>query len=187
MYLNKFREGDRNKIKALEKEISKLKGTNLDNDIQNTLAYINDDSSVDHICDNIYISGYRPATIKEKLNTYNIKFILCAAKELPPAFPNDFTYKTLPIYDSEHIKIDKYFKECFDFIEKCGASNNILIHCGAGISRSSSIVIAYLIYSKKIPYSDAVKIVKEKRSIVKPNQGFEKILRNFSYEQTNKF
>ena len=166
--------------------MSLLRGDILENDIQNTLAYVGEDISVDHICDNIYISAYRPATDKHILSKYDIKFILSAGKELPPAFPNDFVYKTLPIYDSEHIKIDKYFKESFDFIES-SRNSNVLIHCGAGISRSSSIIIAYLIYSKKMSYSEAHKMVKEKRSIIKPNQGFEKILRNYSYEVTKKF
>jgi hypothetical protein len=185
-YLNKSRQEDQEKIAKLEKEISIMKGETLKNDVANTLAYVNDDISVDFVCDEIYLSGYRPATEKGILTQYNIKYILTVGKELPPVFPDEFIYKKIPIYDSEHIKINKYFDECFEFINSA-KGNNLLIHCGAGMSRSASILIAYLIYSKKIPYSEALRLVKSKRAIVKPNQGFEKILRNYSFELTKQF
>ena len=42
-----------------------------------------------------------------------------------------------------------------------------------GISRSSTIVIAYLMFSKKLTYRSAYNLVKEKRHIILPNTGFE--------------
>ena len=66
-----------------------------------------------------------------------------------------------------------YFKDSFDFIEKCSNSNGkILIHCFAGISRSATIVIAYLIYKYKMNTYDAISYTKKQRSIVHPNTGF---------------
>jgi protein-tyrosine phosphatase len=46
----------------------------------------------------------------------------------------------------------------------------------AGVSRSSSVVIAYLIREKGMTYDEAFGIVKVKRSIIDPNRGFVKQL-----------
>lgn len=47
------------------------------------------------------------------------------------------------------------------------------MHCQKGVSRSATIVIAYLIKKFKVTYKDALDFVKKKRSVVKPNEGFE--------------
>ena len=45
-----------------------------------------------------------------------------------------------------------------------------------GISRSASIVIAYLIRSQGMSYDAALSFLKRKRACVKPNAGFAKAL-----------
>lgn len=42
----------------------------------------------------------------------------------------------------------------------------------AGVSRSATIVIAYLMKKRKLSYDDAFKFVKTRRVIVWPNDGF---------------
>ncbi len=54
-----------------------------------------------------------------------------------------------------------------------------MIHCNQGISRSVSLVIAYLIYAKKMNYDEAFTFVQDKRSISCPNLGFSIQLQNF--------
>lgn len=61
-----------------------------------------------------------------------------------------------------------------------------MVHCVAGISRSATIVIGYLMkvnrYSVEKVISDLIKAllkVKKKRSIVNPNKGFMMELREF--------
>ena len=48
-----------------------------------------------------------------------------------------------------------------------------------GASRSATIVIAYLMWTKKMKYDDAHKIVKNKRFIIWPNPGFIEQLKMF--------
>jgi protein-tyrosine phosphatase len=50
------------------------------------------------------------------------------------------------------------------------------VHCAAGVSRSASFVIAYLIKKKEMLYPDALKYVKERRRVICPNGGFKKQL-----------
>lgn len=46
------------------------------------------------------------------------------------------------------------------------------MHCAAGVSRSASIVIAYLMRNNGMNYSDAFALVKNKRFVICPNHGF---------------
>ena len=49
----------------------------------------------------------------------------------------------------------------------------------AGASRSATIVIAYLMWIKKMKYEDALNFVISKRPIVYPNDGFREQLKMF--------
>jgi len=51
-----------------------------------------------------------------------------------------------------------------------------LVHCAAGISRSSTIVIAYLMQAMQFSLTEAFKYVREKRPIISPNDGFSRQL-----------
>lgn len=52
------------------------------------------------------------------------------------------------------------------------AGRNVLVHCQQGVSRSASIVIAYLIRYHNMSYESASSLVRHKRACVKPNSGF---------------
>ena len=49
----------------------------------------------------------------------------------------------------------------------------------AGISRSATIVIAYLMYMNKLNFEEAFQLVKTNRPIICPNNGFIKQLKKF--------
>ncbi len=69
-----------------------------------------------------------------------------------------------------------YIKECIEFIEN---SNKILIHCSCGISRSPTIVIAYLIWKTHSSFNQVLNFVQSRRSSIEPSIGFKKQLKNF--------
>lgn len=51
------------------------------------------------------------------------------------------------------------------------------MHCAYGVSRSSTLVLAFLMKKFKIGYSEAFIYARRKRPVIKPNYGFEKQLR----------
>jgi dual specificity phosphatase 12 len=53
------------------------------------------------------------------------------------------------------------------------------VHCGAGISRSATIIAAYLMYSLKLDPESAVDMIRTVRPIVEPNEGFMEQLQVF--------
>jgi protein-tyrosine phosphatase len=57
--------------------------------------------------------------------------------------------------------------------------HNVLVHCQMGMSRSSSLVIAFLMKEYGMDYHIAKKFAKDRRPIVQPNEGFERELKKF--------
>jgi dual specificity MAP kinase phosphatase len=61
-------------------------------------------------------------------------------------------------------------------------NGKVLVHCQAGISRSPTIVIAYLMKIKNLTHDSAYHLVKSKRGIIEPNIFFVSQL--FDFEKT---
>ena len=104
-----------------------------------------------------------------------IKQILTIASDIPEHTQPDFTYLHIKIEDSNNENITKYFIETYHFIN----SAPTLVHCKAGISRSSTIVISYLMRNQKIHFRKAYDIVKKARCIIEPNLNFTKQLQKY--------
>ncbi|XP_037934969.1 dual specificity protein phosphatase 19-like [Teleopsis dalmanni] len=71
-------------------------------------------------------------------------------------------------------------QDAFTYIKEAKLTNGIvLVHCNAGVSRSASVVIAYLIKHCQMKFDDAYAYVKGKRACVQPNSGFLEQLKKF--------
>ena len=138
---------------------------------------IDDFYKISQITPNIYLSGFMIASNKEELKKHNIKSIIYCTKNLDNYFPNDFIYTNIPIDDTFDQHIEQYFDKTYKIIENSVNKNEkILVHCHAGISRSATIVIAYLMRKNKWSRDQALNFVKLKRIIVNPNIDFMKAL-----------
>ena len=90
--------------------------------------------------------------------------------------PHEFIHKSIDVDDDFRTNIICHFKECILFIE---GKDKIFVHCAAGMSRSPTIVIAYIMWKRKLRLNEAIKFVKEKRSIISPNDNFMNQLKIF--------
>jgi len=153
-------------------------------------VFVDKSISLDYISNNIFVGNYASALSEETLKENKITHILLAGKDMICLFPHKFTYKILPLYDSPYLKLKKYIIEANEFIKKTleeNKENKILIHCASGISRSVSIAIGYFIENCGMKFDEALKHLKTQRKIAHPNQGFEKDLRDFSFEVHKSF
>lgn len=87
-------------------------------------------------------------------------------------YPDPITCLKIKIYDWDDEPIFEYFEEVCAFIDKQREKGHVLVHCRAGVSRSATIVIAYVMKKKRWTYKEAYEFVLSKRGIIKPNQGF---------------
>lgn len=111
------------------------------------------------------------------LKILGVTHVVTMGKELKPAFPNDFQYLHIKIDDMPSVKIDDHFEETHNFIDQCLENNGrVLVHCLAGISRSSTIVISYLMKRQRLDAHTATCYVQRIREVVSPNFGFRRCL-----------
>eukprot|EP01122_Echinamoeba_exundans_P005154 TRINITY_DN15326_c0_g1_i1.p1 TRINITY_DN15326_c0_g1~~TRINITY_DN15326_c0_g1_i1.p1 ORF type:complete len:230 (+),score=33.87 TRINITY_DN15326_c0_g1_i1:23-712(+) len=101
-----------------------------------------------------------------------------AAGAVDNAYPSLFKYLSLDMLDIPEFDMNPYFEETWQFVESAvGSGGGVLIHCNAGISRSATLLISYLIKYNKMTYDDAYQVVKVARPAILPNGGFQKTLR----------
>ncbi len=125
----------------------------------------------------LYLGGETSAYRKEKLKEFNITNILIVGLYLYKFFPDDFIYKQIEIRDEEDEDILRYFIPSIFFINQ--SKGSCLVHCKGGMSRSASIVISYIMFTKKLNYHNAHEFVLDKRVIIYPNDGFIEQLKEF--------
>ena len=123
--------------------------------------------------DKLFISGIATAKDKDTLKALKISRVINASND--PFYAKHFGVKYLDInvWDMETTNLYTHFESCCEFERK--SEKRILIHCSAGISRSSTIVLAILIKNYGMTLRDAWSAVIRSRS-VEPNEGFVKQL-----------
>lgn len=76
------------------------------------------------------------------------------------------SYLKLEALDYPAFSLDQFFDQATEFIHVNVAVTNVLVHCMAGVSRSVSFVIAYLIKYRGMTFDDGLALLKNRRSIV---------------------
>lgn len=129
----------------------------------------------------LFLAGVSVAHNLDVLESHGIRFILnCAGDYCLNKFKDKLIYKTYFIKDSKLENIECVFHESFNFIESViSRGDKVLVHCVQGVSRSVTIVLAYLMVKLGITYTDAFDRVRKVRGIASPNIGFVVQLMNF--------
>ena len=95
--------------------------------------------------------------------------------------PPEIDHYAYDIHDNKQQKISvELLEEVFEIIEKGRTKGGVLVHCYAGVSRSSSFVIAYLIRKHLLSYDQAKEKAKKQRPCVHPGDGFIRQLQYYA-------
>ncbi|CAF9917177.1 hypothetical protein IMSHALPRED_003488 [Imshaugia aleurites] len=140
--------------------------------------------SLTEIMPNLYLGGYLAASNIDSLRTTNITFVLTIMSSNLSA-PTLQQHQDMGIVTARFDKDDKpaedllaIFGPTSDLIEeKRAEGKKILVHCRMGISRSVTLVMAYLMRAWGVGFPEAQTFVKEKRPMASPNRGFCEQLR----------
>ncbi|KAJ7042302.1 protein-tyrosine phosphatase-like protein [Mycena alexandri] len=128
----------------------------------------------------LYLGSLTASNDHPLLRSHGITHLVQAleASWAPPALASDgFSTFSVDIRDKESVDIGPHLERACVWIE--GAlrrGEGVLVHCQQGVSRSPSIIIAYLIRNHGMSYADALAFVKRKRACAKPNPGFARAL-----------
>jgi protein-tyrosine phosphatase len=129
-----------------------------------------DDTSplpVNHIQDGVYISGYRATEYAPRLRAAGITNVLKLYEDIP-YFPTDFVTFENPLNDGEPVAPEA-LRRGTDFILNCVLEEEaVLVMCVAGISRSATFVLSYLL-RRGHDLRDAYRLLKAGRPQASPH------------------
>jgi len=121
----------------------------------------------------LYLGSAAGAGYKANLVRLDIKTIINVTKVFPNLFPGCFSYHKIGIDDTLAENIKQHFSRTNEIIDACRQrGERVLVHCMMGISRSSTIVIAYLMKAENKRLKDALEFTRSRRSQVCPNGSF---------------
>ncbi|KAG7026256.1 Dual specificity protein phosphatase 1 [Cucurbita argyrosperma subsp. argyrosperma] len=123
---------------------------------------LKDDGIPCQIEEGVFLGSIGAAHNKDELKKLNITHIL-----------------TIAFVDTRDADIKQHFDDCFNFIEEGRQSGGVLIHCFAGVSRSVTITLAYLMKKRGMNLTEALEHVKSRRPQASPNVGFMVQLKEF--------
>ncbi|CAL9058502.1 unnamed protein product [Musa banksii] len=132
------------------------------------------DKECSKVANHIYLGGDYVARNREILRQHGITHVLnCVGFVCPEYFKSDLVYKTLWLQDSPTEDITSILYDVFDYFEDVRQQEGrVFVHCCQGVSRSTSLVIAYLMWREGQSFDDAFQFVKAARGIANPNMGF---------------
>lgn len=159
--------------------------------------------SANYVLEGLFVGDFSSAIDVDNLRKHNIICVLTAGmlpeyETFPTHFPKEIRRCCLNILDMpdqslfEEMEIGLQF---MDFVllskyEKIYDDENfkslslyppsLLVHCSAGISRSPSLCIAWLMTRKNYDFEDALQLLQKCRPIVDLNCGFEEQLKILS-------
>jgi dual specificity phosphatase 12 len=134
-------------------------------------------SSFNEIEPHLYLGNLTAATDIDWLKRTKITHILTVdscplPRKIQDALLN-IKLKYIQITDMPREDLLTSFEDSNQFI-KCAldVGGNVLVHCYYGVSRSATIIIAFIMKKYNLSFTKTFEIVKQKRRFVSPNAGF---------------
>ncbi|KAF8196801.1 protein-tyrosine phosphatase-like protein [Mycena galopus ATCC 62051] len=135
----------------------------------------------------VYLSDYFSARDEKVLAEFNITHVISVLDRdchIPECIPEDHKLR-ISIPDRSDVDIQKYLTQTTEFMTAALAEsedNNVLVHCFQGVSRSATVVCAYIVATTYMTASESIAYTQSKRSIVCPNLGFRNQLQAWSIQ-----
>ncbi|KAK7197444.1 phopshatase [Novymonas esmeraldas] len=137
----------------------------------------------DKVLDYLFLGSLRTAQTVTVYHDLDIGYVLTVGRDLETVIEPWMQQLVLPVDDFPEQAMEPVFESAFSFIDDARShKKGVLIHCFAGLSRSVTIAVAYLMHLKNITRDEALALVRLARPAARPNDGF---LRELStYEES---
>lgn len=123
--------------------------------------------------DNLYLGDLNDAAnLKSSRNELKIKFVFSIGIFPTLGKSSNVTYRSIEVADVSSEDLLSHFDAAYEFILASQAEAPTLVHCFHGVSRSATIVIAFLMKRYGLDVCQAVERVKAAREVIAPNDGF---------------
>uniref|UniRef100_A0A0N5AZA7 Dual specificity protein phosphatase n=1 Tax=Syphacia muris TaxID=451379 RepID=A0A0N5AZA7_9BILA len=133
----------------------------------------------------LYLGNADTAADREILDRYNIRYIINVTRDLENSFESDsrFHYLKIAVDDSSSNNLAQYFPTAIEFIEEAlRTGSTVLVHCLAGISRSVTVCLAYLMHYNGSTLDEAFDLVHKRNALIAPNFHFMGQLSEFEQQ-----
>ena len=138
-------------------------------------------TQMSRILDHLYLGSYEDAINVEALRAAGITHIVNTVatnyencRTGPQFYGDEFAYYGFTSEDEMRYPIMRHFDETYEFIESCRQSDGkCLIHCMAGVNRSGSLAVAYVMLLKGMGPLSATQLVFDSRGFLLTNDGFK--------------
>jgi protein-tyrosine phosphatase len=141
------------------------------------------------ILPNLLLGDINGAHDLDFLQKHGITHVLSALEcdfSTPELVAQEVVHMRVLLFDCEDEKISDVFERTTEFIRSALAEGGVVyVHCLMGMSRSPTLVAAYLILEKGMTDGEALEFLHARRSCVDPNAGFRRALAGLSIDKND--
>ncbi|KAF9449058.1 DSPc-domain-containing protein [Macrolepiota fuliginosa MF-IS2] len=127
--------------------------------------------------DQVYLGNFSAAECQEHRKKLGITHVVSVCHQCPSPGGSAATHLHIAVEDTEYEDLLIHLPKTSRFIQEAlEEGGRVLVHCVMGVSRSTTVVAAFLMKHRKMDARSALRYIKQRRPQVHPNYGFIKQL-----------
>nr|CAB3240201.1 dual specificity protein phosphatase 22-like [Phallusia mammillata] len=136
-------------------------------------------NGMNKILPGLFVGNIRDAKDAKQLEENKITHILSIHDNAKPVLEGK-EYLCISASDTPEQNLTPFFHQCTKFIHEARLNGGVvLVHCLAGVSRSVTVTVAYIMVSTNHNHLNTLNAVRHARTVANPNFGFQKQLQKF--------
>lgn len=144
-------------------------------------------NGINKVLPDLYLGNIKDARDREMLAQRNITHILSIHDTAAPIL-EDMTYLCISAADHSKQNLMQYFRDSIMFIHESRLKGEgCLVHCVAGVSRSVTLVVAYIMTATGRGWVESLAAVRAARPCAGPNLGFLRQLDEFENTELTEY